>query len=64
MARKSPQTTVKINSDTHQRALELVREITQNGWRVIGADRSDRVSLTSIVDEGMKALTEKLNRKR
>jgi hypothetical protein len=55
--------TVRVTRDVHARIGELVKKITAGGWRAIGSDRTDSITIAHVVSEALATLEAKAKRR-
>lgn len=60
--KKAAFTTVRVHATTRKRLAKLVEALVRGGWNSIGADRADSPGISSVIDEGLALVEEKLEK--
>lgn len=56
--------TIKVRAVTYDKMQKLLDRVSQDGWSVVGVERSEPVSLGGIVDEAVAALAARAEKRR
>lgn len=53
---------VRVRREDYEAATELVKTLSQNGWKSVGIEREDAPSIAAVVSEGIRLLAAKAKR--
>lgn len=56
-----PVAPVRVSAETRAKLSRLVRQVSRDGWQAIGCRRTDRPTITAMVEEGVHRLIAKMS---
>lgn len=51
------QKAVKVNETVYQKLQRALKSVNENGWAHMGSQRTDRPTMSSVIDEALSKLT-------